>query len=459
MAWGVLLNRVPTTGGTNTDGPVGTGARLFDGTQRIVGQLATAADIVAAQGQWTIEAFIRPDVLPIAAMAVVQLGGNAETQVANAQMSLQVTSTGRLRVFWERGAGLNSDHVSVGTVLVVATWYHVAAVKNATHVRFYVNGTFSDEIVRGTNTDGGTTASWYIGDSATATEFFNGAIRAVKISNTALSDADILTSAGLLSTTATFPMDTNSQAVWHLGAADTFSLDTGGEPVDETVPVITAVTVEGAIVVADPIELEVTDTGDNLDLIVISATYGADYVGDEITETVYDGAAFTGTFVTNSTTGAIANGFEYALERDGGWPSADVTINVTAIDDAGNSATDSLVYTTDFVEDLGDVTPPTISNFVPAADTAIAKTGTIQFDVLDVDSAFTRVMLIAQFTSVDQPELVYDGDDFTPNYSNGSNTVTTIANGFRFVLLRNGGWLSAVSIIPIAIDASGNENS
>ena len=107
---------------------------------------------------------------------------------------------------------------------------------------------------------------------------------------------------------------------------------------------------------------------------------------------------------------------------------------------------------------VSDVSPPTIENFVPSPDTEIGRSDPLQFDILDDSGSFTRIMVVAQFASVAQPEIVHDGEDFTDNYSNGSNTRTAIANGYRYVILRNGGWLSQVSVTPLAIDAGGNEN-
>jgi len=66
---------------------------------------------------------------------------------------------------------------------------------------------------------------------------------------------------------------------------------------------------------------------------------------------------------------------------------------------------------------------------------------------------------VASFDGGTQRELVYDADGFNPaHYAGVSNTKTTITNGFRFTLLRDGGWFGALSIKVYAIDEGGGEN-
>jgi hypothetical protein len=224
-------------------------------------------------------------------------------------------------------------------------------------------------------------------------------------------------------------------------------------------PVITEVTIEGAIDYNDPIEVGAVDDV-SLSSVIITATYGADYVGGAITETVYDGTAFSTAFLTDSTvTGTLVAGLDFYLDRDGGWPSEDVDINVIAVDAQGNVATDTFTYTTNFVPVPIDAVPPTITNFVPPINTDLDKMEPIQFDVLD-DLALGRILLEISFLGIDMPEPIYNGNGFTANYSNGENSVTPISGGFRFTVLRNGGWPSTqITVTPYAHDTSGNENT
>lgn len=57
--------------------------------------------------------------------------------------------------------------------------------------------------------------------------------------------------------------------------------------------------------------------------------------GDTDYVMVYDGTQFTGSFV-GSTKTAIANGYHFAINRVGGWPTTISDFRVRAFDSAGN---------------------------------------------------------------------------------------------------------------------------
>ncbi len=100
---------------------------------------------------------------------------------------------------------------------------------------------------------------------------------------------------------------------------------------------------------------------------------------------------------------------------------------------------------------------PTLSNFAPAASTNISGTQVLQFDVTDVDADMTRVILIGSYSGVVDKDIVHDGEAFGTHYSNGENTKSVIANGFRYRVLRDDGWPGSPTILPFAYD--GNENT
>jgi hypothetical protein len=224
-------------------------------------------------------------------------------------------------------------------------------------------------------------------------------------------------------------------------------------------PAVVAVTAEGAIATGDEIEVEATDADGDLADVIITATYGADYVGGAITETIYEDGAFTAPFTAGSDTDAIANGTAFQMVRAGGWPSEDVTIKVTAIDDGARVTIDEFVYTTNFVPDPGDVAEPEITNISPTPGTNIRPQTVFSFDVTD-DLALALVLVAVSWRHPKTNELIvelaYDGTAFRGAYRGIANTKITIAGGFRFNVLRDGGWLASPTLEWFPLDTSGN---
>jgi hypothetical protein len=79
----------------------------------------------------------------------------------------------------------------------------------------------------------------------------------------------------------------------------------------------------------------------------------------------------------------------------------------------------------------------------------------LQFDVTDDSGAFRRVIVCAVLDGV--TEVVHDGSTFLGNYAGGSCSRAAISGGFRFVVLRDGGWPASPTIRVFAIDQQGNE--
>jgi hypothetical protein len=104
-------------------------------------------------------------------------------------------------------------------------------------------------------------------------------------------------------------------------------------------------------------------------------------------------------------------------------------------------------------------TPPTIASVYPAAGTPIYPNTPISFQVLDDSGVFALIMLTASFAGSTILEVVYDGTAFGPMYTGVTNLKTATAGGYTFTILRDGGWPSAPSITPIAIDSLGAENA
>ncbi len=103
-----------------------------------------------------------------------------------------------------------------------------------------------------------------------------------------------------------------------------------------------------------------------------------------------------------------------------------------------------------------DATPPIVGNYSPLAGTPIAKTTSISFDVTEETGAFRRVFVVAFYSATGISELIHDGDGFRGFYSTTSAR-RAIAGGFRYTVLRAGGWPAAPTIQTFAIDLAGNE--
>lgn len=103
-----------------------------------------------------------------------------------------------------------------------------------------------------------------------------------------------------------------------------------------------------------------------------------------------------------------------------------------------------------------DTTPPVVSGFDPAPGTQITRTQAIDFDVTDDSGLFARIFVVAFFKSTGVQEVIHDGTGFVGFFTATSSRVV-IANGFRYTVLRSGGWTEAPTIRVFPIDAAGNE--
>ena len=108
-----------------------------------------------------------------------------------------------------------------------------------------------------------------------------------------------------------------------------------------------------------------------------------------------------------------------------------------------------------------DISPPLITNITPAPGTPLNPTQSIQVDVTDPGGTLARLMLLLRWEPGDDDEepdtelrCIYDGEVFDEPYAD--STVSEIADGFRFVLSRTGGWLAPISLHPVALDTGGN---
>ena len=120
---------------------------------------------------------------------------------------------------------------------------------------------------------------------------------------------------------------------------------------------------------------------------------------------------------------------------------------------------DDFVFNGDPSSGGGTGDGPVVSNVDPADGVEIGRTDFIELDVTDADSAIRAIILMASWSDASPTEVVWDGDDFGPNYSRYS-VRTAITDGYHFKLKRTQGWQSAsVTFKPVAIDVTGSENS
>ncbi|HVW29228.1 MAG TPA: hypothetical protein VHC69_27870 [Polyangiaceae bacterium] len=105
-----------------------------------------------------------------------------------------------------------------------------------------------------------------------------------------------------------------------------------------------------------------------------------------------------------------------------------------------------------------DDTLPVVGNFEPAPGTPIARMAPVSFDVTDDSGELRLIFIVAFFPSTGVTEVVHDGASFRGFYSARSSRMM-IAGGFRYVVLRSGGWPAAPTIQTFALDRAGNEAS
>lgn len=105
----------------------------------------------------------------------------------------------------------------------------------------------------------------------------------------------------------------------------------------------------------------------------------------------------------------------------------------------------------------GGGSDPAISNLVPTIG-PITGQQILQFDVTDPDNDLVAVLIQASFDGLVGTEVVHDGIAFKGHYSNAANTRTSITNGYRYRILRDGGWPGSPTVEPVAIDSAGHEN-
>lgn len=104
-----------------------------------------------------------------------------------------------------------------------------------------------------------------------------------------------------------------------------------------------------------------------------------------------------------------------------------------------------------------DVTPPTIEDISPSLGSQLQKMQSIAFSVIDNLGSFSRIIVAVKYATGVQ-ELAHDGDAFVGHYVTTSFRAQ-VTGGFRYTILRAGGWPSAPTPRIFPIDESGNDGT
>ena len=228
-------------------------------------------------------------------------------------------------------------------------------------------------------------------------------------------------------------------------------------PDPDAAPAISYTPASGNIAPSGSIFVDVTEDEGAIGLATTKIEIVFDGVVDHV-ELARDAAASSGSATTPyvATISSITDGYRYTLSRTGGW-SDDFRVRTTSTDRDGNATTTTSALFTRFPAVAPvDTTPPVIANMTPTPGTLLQPTDPISFDVTDNTGLFRRVMVAVFFPSTGITELVHDGDGFLGFFATSSSRAL-IAGGFRFTLLRVGGWLSSPTVRVFPIDRSGNE--
>lgn len=126
---------------------------------------------------------------------------------------------------------------------------------------------------------------------------------------------------------------------------------------------------------------------------------------------------------------------------------------VTIDENAAKSTTGSTFAgaTLDFT--APDTLAPHVSDFSPSPGTELQTDAPIAFNVVD-DTGLRPVVVVVRYEDIGAADLAHDGADFVDTYE---GTRTPIAGGFRYSLVRRGGWPAAPTIQVFAVDTAGNE--
>lgn len=164
----------------------------------------TNSTIVAAlKTSYTVEFFVMPNALSAGGRSICTLGAS------NALLlRVDLTSTGRLSIFWEVSGADQTMSWSTGSTMVDNTWYHCAIVKDAgaSQVRFYLNGVLEQTVAKAAEPNAAGVGGNF-GCNVGVNLGLRACIKDFKVVAGVKSAPDIATDAALLGTTFELPID------------------------------------------------------------------------------------------------------------------------------------------------------------------------------------------------------------------------------------------------------------
>lgn len=221
-------------------------------------------------------------------------------------------------------------------------------------------------------------------------------------------------------------------------------------PYDATAPARAIVTPSvGSTLPASstPLVVDVTDAGTLKRVLLLVA------FSDSTEEVAWDGYAFAAGY-SGSTVSNVSGGKRFSLVRTAGWRSAP-TLFVNAEDTAGNElvlASSAFAFA---AEPLTEVNPPSVTVVSPAAGSTITVATPLVVDVVDAEGHLQTTVVSISFDDSTEAEVAHNGSIFSSRYL--GSTRTAIANGFRYSLVRVGGWRASPRLHVYAFDSKGNQ--
>lgn len=98
---------------------------------------------------------------------------------------------------------------------------------------------------------------------------------------------------------------------------------------------------------------------------------------------------------------------------------------------------------------------PVVTIVSPEEDSDIAPDTPLVVDITDDEGLFVLTTLRVSFVGRPVEEVIFRNDGFAANYVD--STRVDIANGYRFTLVRTGGWPASPIFDPDVVDAAGNK--
>ena len=90
--------------------------------------------------------------------------------------------------------------------------------------------------------------------------------------------------------------------------------------------------------------------------------------------------------------------------------------------------------------------------------TSLGRTTALQIDITDPDG-FSSIVLSMLMPGLGNEEMIHNGTKFSPRYLGVINQRTNITDGFRYDILRDGGWASrlgsTLTLIIAVVDSTG----